>query len=381
MKIAIIGNPTTNISSGKFLEKYSKIFETLCDKIYIINDGQFNLDNPEYVVISSTRCARIIKNMSSSYSYFFSFLYFLMSQIGSAFGLLKCVRKVDAVIIFPITLFLPVIVAKITGKKIVLYQAQDIFSEKSDSCLAAKIKFRILLYSREIVLRCVTAIIIEGYHVVNDAFREKYQSKIHICPQYVYDHYLISKKFELREKRVGFVATLDSRKGALEFAQAIKLLSAYDNYKFAIVGDGELRSEIRSLLNQEIDSKSVQQLDSIDEQHFIAFLNGLRLLVLPSRSEGLPNIILESMACGTPVLCTPVGAIPDVVVDGETGFLMASNQPGCIADNIIRVLESPHLEIVTHNAQELIKNEYSLQKVKDRYRRLFKILGLPNVDQ
>ncbi len=371
MNIVIIGNPITDVSSGKFLEKYAKIFETLSNRIYIINDGAVNLKEPKYVVIPSTRYSRIIKNVRSSYSYIFSFFSFLASQIGSALGFLKCARKVDVVIVFPITLFLPVLIARTMGKKIVLYQAQDIFSERSDSCLAAKIKFRILLCSREILLRCVTIIVIEGYHVVNDSFREKYQSKIRVCPQYVYDRYLINKPLDLREKRIGFIGSLTPRKGVLEFAQAIKLLSGHKDLIFVIVGDGELKYEIQSLLASEIDAGYVEYLDYVDEQDFTSFLTELKLLVLPSLSEGLPNIILESMACGTLVLATPVGAIPDVIIDGKTGFLMADNQPRCIADNIIRALGSSDLEIITHNAQELIRDEYTLQKVRDRYKSLF----------
>lgn len=376
MNVVIIGNPITDISSGKFIEKYAKIFETLSDKIYIVNDGAFNLDNPKYVIVPSTRYAKIVKNMRSSYSYIFSFLSFVVSQVGSALGFLKCARKVDIVIVFPITLFLPVIIAKILGKEIVLYQAQDIFSERSDACLAAKIKFRILLCSREVVLRCVTAIVIEGYHVVDESFREKYKSKIHVCPQYVYDRYLINKPLDLRKNRVGFVASLTLRKGALEFARAIKLLSGYRGISFIIVGDGELKCEIQSLLAGEIDAGSVQYLDYVDEQDFTTLLSELKLLVLPSLSEGLPNIIIESMACGTPVLATPVGAIPDVITDGKTGFLLADNQPRSIADNIIRALEAPNLEIVAYNAQELIRNEYTQQKVIDRYENLFQELGV-----
>ena len=64
------------------------------------------------------------------------------------------------------------------------------------------------------------------------------------------------------------------------------------------------------------------------------------------------------MACGTPVLATSVGAIPDVIKDGETGFIMEDNSPECIAKNVRRALEHPELEKIVKNERELVEKGF-----------------------
>ena len=85
--------------------------------------------------------------------------------------------------------------------------------------------------------------------------------------------------------------------------------------------------------------------------------------------------MLEAMACGTPVLATSVGAIPDVIKDSETGFIMDNNSPECIAKKVISVLEYPYLDRIVKNAKELVEMEYTYNAAVDRYRRVLKDLS------
>lgn len=84
--------------------------------------------------------------------------------------------------------------------------------------------------------------------------------------------------------------------------------------------------------------------------HFIGFtetpgdfLAEADVFVLPSRSEGLPNAVLEAMALGIPVVATEVGGVPEVIEDGVSGHLVPPNQPEALAQGLAEVLSDPDL--------------------------------------
>ena len=67
------------------------------------------------------------------------------------------------------------------------------------------------------------------------------------------------------------------------------------------------------------------------------------------------------MGCGTPVLATSVGGAPDLIKDGETGFIMKDKSPECIAENVMRALEHPNPERIVKNARALVEREFTYE--------------------
>jgi len=87
--------------------------------------------------------------------------------------------------------------------------------------------------------------------------------------------------------------------------------------------------------------KVLRSLFKIQIPNGAQLISGLSLLVLPSLSEGMPNVILEAFAYKTPVVATAVGGVPELVKDGETGWLVPPRDPHALAQAIREALSNP----------------------------------------
>jgi glycosyltransferase involved in cell wall biosynthesis len=147
---------------------------------------------------------------------------------------------------------------------------------------------------------------------------------------------------------------------------------ARDGHSFELVlaGDGPERSRLESLaLELGLQSRTTFAGDIDDVPRLMA---SAHLLVHPSRSEGLSNTILETMAEGVPVVATDVGSTKELVKDGETGFLVPADEPALLADRIKRLLESPALRSRLGQAGlALVSNNYSPSIVAGQYERIY----------
>ncbi len=145
--------------------------------------------------------------------------------------------------------------------------------------------------------------------------------------------------------------------------------------KFLIIGDGQLNNEIKSIIKSSKLENNIELIGWINHDEIPSYLNKLKLLVLPSSTEGLPNIVLEAMACGTPVLATPVGSVSNVIKDGETGFLVHDNSIDSIIDRILYIISIDELDKIVLNARKFIEQEYSYETAVKRYSNMIKYIS------
>jgi glycosyltransferase involved in cell wall biosynthesis len=143
---------------------------------------------------------------------------------------------------------------------------------------------------------------------------------------------------------IGYVGRLESVKGCDVLLVAFsRILRNYPSARLIMVGDGTLRNELTRL------SKSLGLENSVEFTGFVPFpeipsyLSRFSILVLPSRSEGMPNALLQAMAAGLPVVATRVGGIPEIVEDHVEGLLVEPNSPDDLAKAINELMSSESL--------------------------------------
>jgi len=199
------------------------------------------------------------------------------------------------------------------------------------------------------------------------------RDKIIIAHEYfLNDTFTITMPFSERPPLIGYIGRLSGEKGIQNFVQALRpILKNRKDLKVLIGGDGELMESIKTFLAAEKLTDRVNLPGWISHDDLPQYFNQLQLLVLPSYTEGLPNIMIEALSCGTPVLATPVGAIPDIIKEGETGFIMRDNSPECIAENVIRALSSPGLEMIAQNGKKLVEENFTFERTSETFRNVF----------
>lgn len=136
------------------------------------------------------------------------------------------------------------------------------------------------------------------------------------------------------------VARLSPEKDVANLVRATAVAAPDDpDFRVEVAGDGVCMPDLRRLADELGVADRVTFLGVVRDVP--SLMAGAGLFVLPSRSEGISLTLLEAMARGLPVVATRVGGTPEVVVEGETGLLVPSDDPAALAAAILRVRRDP----------------------------------------
>ena len=269
------------------------------------------------------------------------------------------------------TLIMPIVTGKILGKKIFLTVGGSLDMEQN---LGDKRVGLVLKLFKKINFYLADGIIIYSSTLIKAWHMEKYKNKIYIAHRHFvnFNKFLIIQKYQYRPNIIGYIGRLSIEKGVLNFVQAIPRISEiYPEYQFQIFGNGPQSKEISQYIFDHGLQHKVQLTGWIDHDEVPKILNNLKLFVLPSFSEGLPNIMLESMACGTPVVATAIGAIPDFIEDGKTGFILKNNSAECIQEGIVRAIESGSKESISTNGRNMVESHFTFERELEMFKKIF----------
>jgi sugar transferase (PEP-CTERM/EpsH1 system associated) len=172
---------------------------------------------------------------------------------------------------------------------------------------------------------------------------------------------------------VGTVARLDATKDTITLARAfarLYRLRPETNLRLLIIGDGDQKAMIENFVAEQGLSAAVICLGL--RQDAPRLYRAMNVFALSSLSEGMPLTVLEAMAARLPVVATNVGALPELVEEGGTGFLAEPKDDQALAERLARFYSEPELaRRFGEAARRKVEREYSLELMLRRYADLY----------
>jgi glycosyltransferase involved in cell wall biosynthesis len=179
--------------------------------------------------------------------------------------------------------------------------------------------------------------------------------------------YDVRQIFPQTENRMTILSAgrLDPQKGFTGLLEVAKRAKAMNKaWIFLVAGEGSLRDQIE---------EQIADFDLAEFIQLIGFQPELRSLmkacdvfVLPSRFEGMPNVVMEAMAEGTPVVASDVNGIKELMVDGEGGYLVPWDSPEQFVDRLVKLEDRDRRDRMGMVARERVLQRFTWERMADQ---------------
>lgn len=180
-----------------------------------------------------------------------------------------------------------------------------------------------------------------------------------------YARQLLGLKSEKKALLFAAMNTEDPRKGFRELTRSLEIVKNTGPEIELYIG-GKASSELMEKL-----PLPAHRLGSLSSEKMRLAYQASDLFVIPSLEENLPNTIMESMACGTPIAGFRTGGIPEMVDEGQNGFLANTGDIQQLAESILNTISHPKPEFLSMNAINKVNKTYLPELVANNYANLF----------
>jgi len=175
--------------------------------------------------------------------------------------------------------------------------------------------------------------------------------------------------------RIGTVKKMAPKYGISTLIKAFALVKEQvkEDIELILVGGGPQEEELKLLAKKLRVSDSIQFIGSIPHYTVPKWLNSFDIYVALSTSESFGVAILEASACGIPVVVSAVGGLPEVVKDGETGYIVPRNNPIAAAEKLASLVNNQKIrEALGKVGREFVLKKYRWSENADRMERLYR---------
>jgi len=174
------------------------------------------------------------------------------------------------------------------------------------------------------------------------------------------------------QRLVGLISYLRSYKGHEYFIEAAaRVLPCAQEVTFLIVGEGPEARPLQARIAERHLTTQIRMLGFRED--LVNIFRSLDLFVMPSvEGDTIPQVLMQALAMGLPVVSTTTGSIPDVVQHGTTGFVVPPRKADALAERIVALLGDPGLRIAMgRRGRALVEREYALSRMLDRLEEVY----------
>ncbi|NOX63173.1 MAG: glycosyltransferase family 4 protein [Chloroflexi bacterium] len=242
---------------------------------------------------------------------------------------------------------------------------------------------RLFGYADRVVLKRAQAVVVPSYSQAERLSRHVPLERIHVIYHGIdaqaFARSAGNERAALRrrygvaddEHVIAIFGRLEPVKGHRDFLRAARrMLERRDDLRFWVVGEGSLEPVLR---------RQVQELGIAHRVDFLGYQNDVAplmaasdLVLMPSRHESFGIVLIEAMSLGKPVIASAAGGIPEVVLDGASGYLVPPGDPDQLSRRVLEMLSNPgHAQQIGLAGRERVHREFTVEQMVEQMAALY----------